>query len=166
MLDLDLTFVWVFIDFIVIYVILNFVLFKPLGKHMRERSKRIADDIESAQKAKAESESLREEYNRQLESAIEERRRILDEARKKAASEAEKYIAEAKNEAAALLSKSRETAKKEHESMLADLQDEIVSLSIAAASKIMSENMDSEKNRALAESFIEMQYPGGKSGVK
>lgn len=154
MLDLDLTFLWVFIDFIGIYIILNFVLFKPLGKHMRERSKRIAEDIESARKSKAEGESIRAEYEHQLESAIDERRRILDEAKKKAALEAETYINNAKSEAALILAKSRDDAKKEHDAMLADLQSEIVSLSIAVASKIMNENMDSEKNRELAERFI------------
>lgn len=157
MLDLDLTFLWVFIDFIGLYIILNFVLFKPLGKHMRERSRRIAEDIESARKSKEEGEALRAEYNLQLESAIDERRRILDEAKKKAAIEAESYINNAKSEAALILSKSREDAKKEHDSMLAELQSEIVSLSIAVASKIMNENMDSEKNRELAERFIERQ---------
>lgn len=157
MLDLDLGFLWTFINFIVLYVILNHVLFKPLGKHMRERSKRIAEDIESAQKSKAESEALRVEYNLQLESAIDERRRILDEAKKKAALEAETYINNAKSEAALILAKSREDAKKEHDAMFAELQSEIVSLSLTVASKIMNENMDNEKNRKLAERFIERQ---------
>lgn len=155
MLDLDLTFVWTFVNFIILYVALRFILFKPLGKHMQERAKKIADNIASAERAKAEGEKLYEQYKLQLEETAEERRKILTEAGKKAASDAENYINNAKSEAAEILEKSRLAALRERETMIAELKDEIVSISIAAASKIMDENMDSDKNKEIAESFIE-----------
>lgn len=160
MLDLDLTFVWTFVNFIILYVALRFILFKPLGKHMQERSRKIAENIADAEKAKTDGEALYAQYKLQLEEATDERRKILNDASKKAALDAENYINSAKAEASEILAKGREDALKEREEMIADLKNEIVILSLAAASKIIDENMDNDKNREIAESFIE------RAGVK
>ncbi|GHV14833.1 ATP synthase subunit b [Clostridia bacterium] len=155
MLDIDYTFLWTFVNFIVLYVILNFVLFKPLGKHMRARSEKIASDIETAQKQKSEGEVFRLQYEKQLMETIEERRKILDETNMKAARSAEVYIENAKKEAVRILEEGRVAVQREHDAMIGELKNEVASIAIAAASKVIEEDADSEKNRRFVESFLE-----------
>jgi F-type H+-transporting ATPase subunit b len=131
------------------------VLFKPLGKHMRSRAEKIAADIESAERQKSEGEEYRSQYEKQLNETADERRRIIEDAHKKATRDAEEYIGDAKKEAARILNEGRSEIQKEHDAMIDDLKNEVTSIAIAAASKIIEANTDNEKNRELVDNFME-----------
>jgi F-type H+-transporting ATPase subunit b len=148
------TFIFALINLAILYFILKKILFVPVTKFMENRTKSIENNIQSAMNKKAEAESLKIEYENQLLNAKEQADVILKDASGRAAREYESIIAQAKEESQGLIDRTRADIENERRQMLKEVRNEVASLALAAASKIIEANMDNEKNRSLVEKFI------------
>jgi F-type H+-transporting ATPase subunit b len=129
-------------------------LFGKLGVFMQKRAAQIEGAIEKGDSLRREGEALLTKYEDMLESAKDEGKRIIDGARARAASEYDKLIAEAKKDASIIITKAREDADRREGELLREIKEKAASLAIAAASKVLEANMDSERNRELVERFL------------
>ncbi len=88
---------WLAITFVVLYVVLARLAIPRIGGILRDRSSRIAGDIASAEKAKADSEAALAAYEKALASARSNASSIAEGARSeaKAAADAERAATEA-----------------------------------------------------------------------
>jgi F-type H+-transporting ATPase subunit b len=148
------TFIFALINLAILYFILKKILFVPVTKFMENRTKSIENNIQSAMNKRAEADSLKIEYENQLLNAKEQADVILKDARDRAAREYESIIAQAKEESQGLIDRTRADIEYERQQMLKEVRNEVASLALAAASKIIEANMDNEKNRSLVEKFI------------
>ena len=73
------TVIFTFINIIVLYLILKKVLFKPITKHMDNRTKKIEDALKMAEEAKQKVEEMKVEYDQKLREAKQEGQVILDD---------------------------------------------------------------------------------------
>jgi F-type H+-transporting ATPase subunit b len=143
------------LNLVILYLILRKLLFKRVGEFMEKRAQSIRDSIKEAETQKAEAQEMKRAYEEQLGSAKSEAEKIMREAMTAAERERTKLILEAKKEAESILDKARERIEEERARMLKDMQTQIASLALAAASKVLEANMDTESNRVLVEKFIE-----------
>jgi F-type H+-transporting ATPase subunit b len=148
------TFIFALVNLAILYFILKKILFVPVTKFMENRTKSIENNIQSAMNQRAEAESLKTEYENQLLNAKEQADVILKDASGRAAREYESIIAQAKEESQGLIDRTRADIENERRQMLREVRNEVASLALAAASKIIEANMDNEKNRSLVEKFI------------
>ena len=155
MLNLGPTFIWVAVNLLALYFILKRILFKPVTEFMDNRAKSIRDSLENAERTKAEAYELRRMYAEQLGSAKQEADRILNEARSRGGREYDAIIEAAKHEAERILEKAREEIERERKLMLKEVKNQLATLALAAASKVLEANMDTESNRALVNKFID-----------
>lgn len=154
MVEIDATLVAQIINFLILVAILTKVAYKPLVKVLAERQQRIENSIAAADKEKALAEELKAEHERQLASARTQAQAIIDKAEKFAAAKRDEEIEQTRLECARMLSKAQEEITRERDQAIADMRSEVVSLSLAAASKIIGENMTSAANAKLVEGFI------------
>jgi F-type H+-transporting ATPase subunit b len=143
------------LNLVILFVILRKVLFKPITEFMENRTKAIADSIESAEAQKTEAAQLKRQYEEQLKSAKTQGEKILENAVSAAEQERERIVTGAKQEAESLLTAAREEIEREHEQMLKDIRSQVAGIALAAASKVLEANMDTESNRQLVEKFID-----------
>jgi F-type H+-transporting ATPase subunit b len=143
------------LNLIILYVILRKILFKPVTQFMDNRVKSIKDSIDNAEKAKVEAAELKQKYEDLLKAARIEAIKITDEAYAKAEIEHEKITAEAQKESQRILQHARQEIDREREQMLKDIRSQVAGLALAAASKVMEANMDTESNRKLVSRFID-----------
>ena len=69
MVDLNFT-LWVqLVNFLVLLILLHFLLFKPLLKHVEDRERTIEGIGKDAERIRRQSEKILEEYEQQLEEA-------------------------------------------------------------------------------------------------
>lgn len=155
MLNFGPTFIWTIFNLIVLYIILKKILFKPVTQFMENRSNSIKRDLENAEKSKAEAAELKQRYENQLKAAGQEADRILNNARSRADEEYKAIISSARKEAEAILAKTREELKLERQQMLRNVKSDVAVLALAAASKVLEANMDTESNRQLVNKFID-----------
>ena len=148
-------FIMAFLNLIILYFVLRKVLFKPIMEFMDNRTKSIENSIADAERQKAESIEMKNAYETQLKTAKAESKKIIDTAVAKAEARQENIMAEAQRQAEELLAGTREEIRLEREQMLKGVRSEVASLALAAASKVLEANMNTESNRILIDKFID-----------
>ena len=91
------------INIFLLFVLLSYILFNPVRDVLKKRQEKITNDRESAAADKEEANALKLQYDSKLKEVDKEVEIILADARKKAVSNQEKIINEAKEEAARII---------------------------------------------------------------
>ena len=139
---------------LILFVLLRIFLFKPLNKIRDERTRIVQDNLDSAEKAKTEAEELRQQYEDSISEAKEKANQIIMKAHEDAESERSAIIRKSQEEAEKIVADADRTIENERKRVLRQAQSEIADLAIEAASKIIGENVDEEKNRRLVDKFL------------
>lgn len=155
MLDIDIwNFIWAIVNIAILFVVIRAFLFKPINKIMDERTKSIQNDIDSAQKSREEAEELKTEYTQTLADAKAEAQQIIVKAREEASAAKQEMISSSEEEARQIIDTASKTIENERKRAMQEAQSYVADLAIAAASKIIGENVDDEKNRRLVDDFL------------
>lgn len=162
MLDINIwNFIWSAVNIIILFILLKIFLFKPINKIMDERTRSIQEDIDSAKKSREEAEALKQEYAEDINEAKAEAQKIIMKAHEDAEAEKAVILQKSQEEADQLVSDANKAIECKRKRVLAQAQTQIADLAIEAASKIIGENVDDEKNRRLVDEFLS-EEEGGK----
>jgi F-type H+-transporting ATPase subunit b len=147
---------WTTVVFIILIVLLTKFAWKPILSAIKEREQNIEKALKSADRARAEIKDLQTANERLLNEARAERDAMLKEAREIK----EKMLADAKEkakeEAERILSSARDTIRNEKNAALAQIKEQVATLSIEVAEKILKSELSSEvKQKVLAEQLLE-----------
>lgn len=142
------------VNLVILFILLRIFLFKPINKIKADRTRTIQNDLDSAEKAKAEAEELRQQYEDSISEAKEKANNIVMKAHEDAESERAAIIKKSQEEAEKIVSEADKTIENERKRVLRQAQSQIADLAIEAASKIIGENVDDEKNRRLVDKFL------------
>ena len=147
--------IWTVVIFVILLGLLWRLGYPSLLKMVEERERRIQKQLEDAERANAEAQRLLEEHKKQIAAARNEAQDIL--AKAKAVSEKERatLLAKAREEYDALLNRARKDIDAEKEKAIQALRREAVDLSIAAASRVIEANLDTDANRKLVTEFLQ-----------
>ncbi|MFA6074957.1 MAG: F0F1 ATP synthase subunit B [Negativicutes bacterium] len=154
MLDINGTIVVQIINFLLMVVILSFVAYKPIMKMMQERSDKIANDLDNAEKERAIAEELKLDYQRQLNDARKQAQLILDKAVQQAESAKDDVLNITRAENAKLLKQVQEEIAREREKMFLEVRSQIVSLSIECAAKVLAREVNKADNERLISDYV------------
>jgi F-type H+-transporting ATPase subunit b len=147
--------IWTLVVFGILLFLLWWKGLPILVKSVEERERRIQKQLEDAEKANAEAQRLLEEHRKQIAAARNEAQEILAKAKTVAQKERELLLAKAREEYDALLNRARKDIEAETGKAIQALRREAVELSIAAASRVIEANLDTEANRRLVTEFLE-----------
>ena len=115
-----------------VYLIKRF-LFKPVNE-MLEKRKALADaQIREAEKAKADADAIKTEYEQNMKEAKEKANEILTTAQRTAALQSEEVLKEAASQAAALKSKAESDIAQEKRKAVNEIKDEIGGMAVEIA---------------------------------
>jgi F-type H+-transporting ATPase subunit b len=132
---------WTTIIFVLFFLILKKFAWKPILNAVKARDEMIKGSLASAEKARKEMLKLQSDNEAILRKAREEREGILKEAR----DVRDKLIAEAKGkateEAEKLVEKARASIQREKTKALSEIREQVVTLSIEIASKLLGEKL-------------------------
>jgi F-type H+-transporting ATPase subunit b len=154
LLDINGTIVVQIINFLLMVVILSFVAYKPIMKMMQERSDKIANDLDNAEKERAIAEELKLDYQRQLNDARKQAQLILDKAVQQAESAKDDVLNITRAENAKLLKQVQEEIAREREKMFLEVRSQIVSLSIECAAKVLAREVNKADNERLISDYV------------
>ena len=135
------TLFWTVVIFTMFFLVLTKFAWKPILNMVKQREEMIKGSLASAEKARKEMVKLQSDNEAILKKAREERESILKEAREVR----DKMIAEAKGkaseEADKIVEKARTGIEREKALALADIREQVASLSVDIASKLLSEKL-------------------------
>ncbi len=138
----------------VMFTFLSYLLFNPARDFLKKRAQRVKDNIDSAEKAKADAEALRLEYEDKLRNIHMEENEILSAARKKALESEAKILEEAKVEAAAIIARADKQAELEMKKAQDDIKKEIITVASMIAGKVVSEKIDTDIQDSLVDDTL------------
>lgn len=122
---------------------------------LEARQEAITGKLTEAEKAKQDAESLLDDYKAQLAKARDEANEIVDGARQSAETVRTDLVAKAESDAEAIRSKAREDAAAEKERAAGQIRDEVASLSLELAQKVVAGSVDEATQRSLVERYID-----------
>jgi F-type H+-transporting ATPase subunit b len=141
------TLFWSFLIFSLFFLVLTKFAWKPILNAVKARDEMIKGSLESAEKAREEMVRLQSDNESILRKAREEREVILKEAREVR----DKLISEAKGqateEAEKVIEKARTGIENEKNKALSEIHEQVATLSVEIASKIMGENLKQTANQ-------------------
>ncbi|MBK1439366.1 F0F1 ATP synthase subunit B [Parapedobacter sp. ISTM3] len=138
---------WTLIAFLLLLLLLRKFAWKPIMEAIGEREKSIEDALTSAEKAKAEMARLTNENEQLLKAARAERDVILKEAK----ALKDQIVADAKNlaqaEGAKLIEQARKEIDDQKKRALADVKNQVSSLSLEIARKVLQKEFEDERKQ-------------------
>lgn len=147
--------IWQIINFSLLLILLYFILYKPMLRMMDQRSQRIKESLEQAERMRAETARAEEQVREQIEAARREGQNIISQAVQVGERIKEEARAEARKEAEALISRARAEIEREREEALEALRKEFADLAIRAAEKVVRQALDRQAHRKLIEEVLE-----------
>ena len=139
--------------FILVWILARFA-YKPLVSMMQERKERIAKDLADAQAARNEAEQFKADYAAQIANARQEAQQIVEKAVQQAEATTGEQLAAAREQIEREKERARQDIVNERDRAMNNLRNEVISLSVAMATKVVAKDMDSETNTKLIEDAI------------
>lgn len=148
------TLFWTGLSFFVLLLVIWKYVFPVLGGLLAERRGRIQGDIEKAEALREEAQKALAEYEKQLKASRREAQEIVSNAK----NEAEKIIQTKTAELERDLAKRSEDARVQIEQAKAkamrDVRQEVTELAIAAAEKIVTQEVDGKKATKITDDLL------------
>jgi F-type H+-transporting ATPase subunit b len=143
------TAVLVLINAIVLAAVLTKLLYKPVLNILQERRARILEDVQTAEKEKADAMKLKAEYEQALKAVEQEKQDILSAARKLADDKGKEQIAEAKQEADTLKARAQKDIELEQDRVKGEMKQAVIDVSSLMVSKFLTRTIDEQTHEQL-----------------
>ena len=155
MIKIDINLVFTIINLLVLYLLMKKFLFGPIIKVMDVRKAMIDQQFAGAKEQEDQAKALKEQYEGALKSAKEESYQIMEQARKEAKAQADRTVEDTQAKVSAMLAKAQEDINTERENAMRQMKDDVASLAMEAAGKIIGRNSGAEQDLSLYDQFIE-----------
>ena len=146
---------WMVVTFLTVLFILKKYAWKPILKMIKEREEGIAKALKSADEAFENMRELKASNEKILAQARNEKDALLKEARDTKEAIIAEAKAKAKQEADRIVAQARETINTEKMAAIAELKNQVATLSIDIAEKILKEHLSSDdKQKTLINNLV------------
>ena len=140
---------------LITFVIIKKLLYKPVRKMLAAREEEVKSMYSTAEQAQTEAEQLRSEYTERLSKAKEEAAEIVGSATRRANARSEEILKESSQQAAAMMKKAESNIEQERKKAMNELKDEVASLSVMIASKVVERDVKEADHERFIEEFID-----------
>ena len=145
---------WTLIVFAILVALLGKFAWKPILDAVEAREKSIRSALDEAAQRNAEAAKLLDEHRAQIADARRQAGELIAEGRVAGEGVRKSIEEKARTEAQAIIERARSEIEREKDAAIAELRKESVDLALAAASKLMQQNLDQPKDRALVERYL------------
>jgi F-type H+-transporting ATPase subunit b len=145
---------WTVVVFLLLLLILKKFAYPALLGAVEARERALQEQLDAAERNRAESEALLAEHKKLLAEARMQAHALLVEARTTAEKERALAMEKTLEEQQQLLERARRDIAAERDRAIAEVRQEAVELSLAAASKLIGERLTSETDRKLVQEYL------------
>ena len=154
MIEINATILAQIINFLLLVILLRAVAYKPVARLLQQRSDKIKGDLDKAEADRKAAEQTLEQYKAQLSDAHKKAQAIVDKANLAARQEHDAAVEETRREIERMKLAAQAEIENERNRAFDQMKSQIVSLSLAAAGKVVSKNIDTKENDKLVNEFI------------
>ena len=154
------------VNFVILLGILSIFAYKPLVRMLDQRSERIRESLEAADRARDEAATSREAIEDQLNEARREGQRLMEAAREAAERYRGEEMDRARQEAVSFVDRARSDIQRERDAAIQEVRANFGDLAITAAERVIRSSLDRQAHRELISQVLEEgeQASGGPRG--
>lgn len=145
--------VMLFFFILLMYLVSKFA-WGPVMNMMQKREEYVAGEIEAAEKSRVEAEKASKEAVEQLRQTRQEAQQIIEDAKNAGMKQEQDIVASARKEADRIKLAAQEEIQNEKEKAIQALQDQVASLSVLIASKVIEKEISAQDQDKLIEEYI------------
>ncbi|HJQ20686.1 MAG TPA: F0F1 ATP synthase subunit B [Gemmatimonadaceae bacterium] len=145
---------WTLVIFGILWFLLQKYAFPAILGAVEAREKALEQAIEAAKRDRDEAARILADHRAQLEGARGESQKLIADARGVAEKMRADLLDKTREDQQELIERARREIAAERDKAIAELRREAVELAIAGAGKVVEENLDTDKNRKLVETFL------------
>lgn len=142
------------VNFGLLLVILYFFGYKRLLAALDQRSQRIKESLEQADRVRQESQQRQAEMQRALDASRQEGQKLLIQAQEAAARYREEQAAQARAEAERFKAEARDEIRQERDAAIEQVRGQFATLAMTAAERIVRRSLDERTHRELIEQVL------------
>lgn len=139
----------------ILFLIVKFLLFKPVRKVLADRAKEVQDMYDQADADRKQAEAMKKDYTESIANAKQEANEITQSATRRAAARSEEILAEANRQAQDMKRRAEQSIEQERKKAMNEIKDEIAGLSVMIASKIVEKDIKEDDHKRMIEDFID-----------
>lgn len=141
--------------FLIFIPVINMYFYVPLKEAMDARNSELESTFTETEQLRTQMQTLKTEYEARLIKTEAEARFQIQNQIKEAQNLRQQLMTEAGERADALIRQAELEIENEKAHAIATIRTHVVDLTLAAAEKVIGENMDTDKNRRLIAEFID-----------
>jgi F-type H+-transporting ATPase subunit b len=145
---------WTLLAFGVTMFVLSKAAFPRIGEALEKRANAVRENIEAAERQRAEADDLLEEYRQRLREAREQAEDIIVRSRKAGEAAVAEATAEGKSKREELVAAARKDIETETRRSLETIRREVADLTVLATEKITRKSLDSDDHKRLVEEAL------------
>ena len=142
------------VNFGVLLLLLYLFAYKPILGMLDQRSNRIKESLEEADRVRQESQEQQATMQKALDEGRQEGQRVLEEARQAAERYREQQAAQAQTEAEAMIERARNEIRAERDAALEQVRAQFAGLAVTAAERIIRRSLDADAHRELIDEVL------------
>lgn len=142
------------IIFLILLALLRKFAWGPLMGIMKQREEHIASEIETAEKNRAEAQEYLAQQQSELKKTREEAQSMIENAKQLGENQGKEIIAAAKEEAERIKKEAVAEIGREKEAAINSLKEQVASLSVMIASKVIEKELDEKAQEALINDYL------------
>lgn len=143
------------IMFLILLALLKKFAWKPLMGIMQKREEHIANEINTAEASRLEAKKLLEEQRTILNEARTEAHNLIEAAKKQGDIQREEIITVARGEADRIKDAAKREIDQEKEKAVAAIREQVASLSVLIASKVIEKELSAQDQDKLISEYIQ-----------
>ncbi|WP_100405711.1 F0F1 ATP synthase subunit B [Bacillus solitudinis] len=140
--------------FVILLVLLNKFALKPLMGVMEKREQIINEQMDTAEKNRKDSETFIEQQRAELEKARQEAQEIIQAAKKLSEQQGQDIMKAARGDAERMKESAIAEIQREKEQAVAALREQVASLSILIATKVIEKELNATEQEKLVQEYL------------
>ncbi|MFA4836578.1 MAG: F0F1 ATP synthase subunit B [Dehalococcoidia bacterium] len=150
------------VNFGLLFALLGLFAYKPIMKMLDERTAKIKEGLEKSEQAEKRAVEIDVEAKKALNEARKQGQALIAQAAETANKHGETLKIQAKQEAEALIERARVEIHMERDQAIAQLRSEFAEITVLAAGKVISEELDKTKHRKVIDEVLKASSLKGK----
>ncbi|PKB83147.1 MAG: ATP synthase F0 subunit B [SAR202 cluster bacterium Io17-Chloro-G9] len=143
------------INFVLLLGILSLFVYRPVMRALDQRSDRVRESLEAADRAREEAATSRTAIEEQVNEARREGQRLLEQAREAADRYREEEMVRARQEAQDFVERARTDIQRERDAAVAEVRTNFGDLAITAAERVIRRSLDRQAHQELVAQVLE-----------
>jgi F-type H+-transporting ATPase subunit b len=154
-INLNMTLLVQMVNFLILIVLLQRFLYKPLTQFLATRADGIKRSLEEAKAAREAAATAQQEYEARIAATRREAAALRESAVREVEEERQRLLKVSRDEAARLLTEAKAQIEQEVKRAKAELRAEVVGLSLGVAERLIGRSLTTDDDRRLAEQVVQ-----------